>query len=548
MKKKTSYLPVPEVFFVLHRSQLWERPKINTLVLCPDAAIDGDYPPGTTVMARFNSAGIEEFETPMRIRFIDEKKSPVELLVGLIRTTEEGVLRWDQAPAFYIMLPDMGSYRLWVAALGSDYAIRLLERLNDVVACGRLRRRPEWLIKVTASEDFWETFITSTTMFFTFKNAAAVLTEQEFKARSRISQNLSLRFRLPTFANEHRIHLRFSEGPVLAKRMVVIIGKNGAGKSRTLFNLVASLLKGDSRVIDLQSREPLLNRIVAVATPGETNRSFPKAGKSGRLPYFKIALDSKRRSRNAFGNVLLQLMVSRERLGPMSRRELFLRTVGKVLPVNEVCLPWRSGHRRDSIGAVRPVSLAEFLSEDGAPGIQEWRNLDFEAAPVRWQGARACPLSSGQLTFLHFSAQACLLIEHGTLLLVDEPETHLHPNLIRDFMALAETLLAETKSIAVFATHSAYLVREVPTSQIVLLEETEPRRIEQREVRLKTLGADIGAISHFVFSDNLHGHLLQTILERAKASSRQPKEVLRQLESELSLEAYLYLQRKLEGK
>ena len=75
----------------------------------------------------------------------------------------------------------------------------------------------------------------------------------------------------------------------------------------------------------------------------------------------------------------------------------------------------------------------------------------------------------GEISFLKFAAQVSLHIENGSLLLLDEPETHLHPNFISRFVSLLDSLLAITGSAAIIATHSAYFVREVFREQVTVL-------------------------------------------------------------------------------
>jgi energy-coupling factor transporter ATP-binding protein EcfA2 len=157
--------------------------------------------------------------------------------------------------------------------------------------------------------------------------------------------------------------------------------------------------------------------------------------------------------------------------------------------------------------------------------------------------SKLVPLSSGQLTFIRFAANACLHIENGTMVLIDEPETHLHPNYVSDFIRLLDTLLAQTGSFAILATHSAYFVREVTRSQVIVLRQVADNRVETVSPRLKTLGADIGEISHFVFEDTYFGSLLAQVRDNLAERPNQAPKILKLLEGEVSTEALMSLQR-----
>ena len=96
-------------------------------------------------------------------------------------------------------------------------------------------------------------------------------------------------------------------------------------------------------------------------------------------------------------------------------------------------------------------------------------------------------------------------------MLLDEPETHLHPNFVSRFVALLDSLLAQTGSAAIVATHSVYFVREVFREQVTVLRVGEEGRIEASAPILRTFGADVGAISYFVFGEDQPSRLASEV-------------------------------------
>jgi energy-coupling factor transporter ATP-binding protein EcfA2 len=196
-------------------------------------------------------------------------------------------------------------------------------------------------------------------------------------------------------------------------------------------------------------------------------------------------------------------------------------------------------------GRQQPIPLADMRNGGEQHRLERWGSVDSRADVFRAVDGELFPLSSGQLTFIRFAAQVCLYIENGTMVLIDEPETHLHPNLISDFVSLLDTLLMDTGSFAILATHSAYFVREVIRSQVIVLREGKDKQIEAVTPRLKTLGADIGAISFFVFSDELYGRLLRDISTRLSKGGASATKLFDRLEQDLPPEAFMYLRREL---
>lgn len=149
---------------------------------------------------------------------------------------------------------------------------------------------------------------------------------------------------------------------------------------------------------------------------------------------------------------------------------------------------------------------------------------------------RGYPLSSGELSFLKFAAQASLHIENGSLLLLDEPETHLHPNFISRFVALLDSLLESTGSAAIIATHSAYFVREVFREQVTVLSANSEGMVLAQRPTLRTFGADVGAISYFVFGEDELSKLASEVEDRLIARKLSWPEVYELYKDELSLE------------
>jgi hypothetical protein len=67
------------------------------------------------------------------------------------------------------------------------------------------------------------------------------------------------------------------------------------------------------------------------------------------------------------------------------------------------------------------------------------------------------------------------------------------------------------------------------------------RMVEVLKPRLRTLGADVGEISHFVFQDANFGALLELVRSRLKENKAQASTLLKALEIELSEEAWMNL-------
>lgn len=110
-------------------------------------------------------------------------------------------------------------------------------------------------------------------------------------------------------------------------------------------------------------------------------------------------------------------------------------------------------------------------------------------------------LSSGQQTFVDLVMNILSLIKPNSLILIDEPENTLHPNLEVDFMRILQSILNDFDSFAIIATHSATIVREVPSEFVHVIKFCESSQPVIHQPSIKTFGADIGTITNYIFDD-----------------------------------------------
>ncbi|UUZ55136.1 AAA family ATPase [Massilia sp. H-1] len=135
----------------------------------------------------------------------------------------------------------------------------------------------------------------------------------------------------------------------------------------------------------------------------------------------------------------------------------------------------------------------------------------------------------------------------GSLVLIDEPETHLHPQLISQFMAMLDSILSATDSVAIVATHSPYVVREVPAEQVKIVYHESSGAINVMKPRLKTLGADVGSISASIFADELVIENVKKIANEIRVNPEKYTDWETMLKAELSSEAVLHIRQFLHG-
>lgn len=78
-------------------------------------------------------------------------------------------------------------------------------------------------------------------------------------------------------------------------------------------------------------------------------------------------------------------------------------------------------------------------------------------------------MSSGHKIVVLTMSRLVELVEEQTLVLLDEPETHLHPPLLSALVRAISDLIVERNGVAIIATHSPVVLQEVPRSCVYML-------------------------------------------------------------------------------
>lgn len=475
--------------------------------------------------------------------FIEKQagKSDTQHLRDAVDQTPDTPVPADQLPDYFTMLPDMASYRRIVGDLGPEEARLALRAINDIVeADDRPVNRP-WLRAARESQIFLNAFLRHSEPYFTWKNAAPILRGVEYEELDRTSDGLHIKFRLAGRPNNHDLTFRFADGDaVLPQRFAIVIGKNGVGKSQTLAQIVDAALAGKPKLTDIRGDRPLFNRILGFYPSATITSVFPSdRRKRARVWYRRFSMVSGR-SRQTTSDLIVQLARSIEGIGGTSRYDIFLNAITAIDGFKELVLRTKNGESG-------PVPIRSLNRGGEQDTIRRYASINIRAEPVRMIDGRTYPLSSGELSFLRFAALAGLYIENGTLLLFDEPETHLHPNFISQFVALLDGLLAQTGSAAILATHSVYFVREAVEEQVTVLRSDADRAISAETPTLKTFGADVGAISYFVFGEDQPSRLALAVENKIVAQTASWDQVFETYKDRVSLDLLGEIRARVEG-
>lgn len=508
----------------------------DTILIVPSSDGWNDFGHHTRVDYRIRMHSAKEVvEASGLIGFIDPKadRNGKDLLQQLVSPHSDLTVAATIDHRFFTMLPDMEAYRRLVQILDADDATKALTALNDLVALSEFESTAPILDMAIRTEVFSLSFMRSSDSYFAYKNAGPLLRGLSSERTGILSPTLAIRFQLPGRKNEYHLRFSFDHSADLPKRIAVIIGKNGVGKSQTLGRIARAAIDGTVALTDAtDGGRPLINRLLAFAPTNEAESVFPTdKRKRPRIWYQRYSMNRSRRSRrnDYLSDLIVQVARSTQMVALKSRWEIFTEALSAITKAEELHLPTHSASDDYVLLTKLPKGAEQRV-------LERFASIDVKKEPVRVVNGEGYPLSSGEISFLKFAAQVSLHIENGSLLLLDEPETHLHPNFISRFVSLLDGLLEATGSAAIIATHSVYFVREVFREQVTVLSVDSENLVQAQRPKLRTFGADVGAISYFVFGEDEPSRLAGEVERRLIAKRAPWPRIYEEYKDELSLE------------
>ncbi|MFZ1537732.1 MAG: AAA family ATPase [Chromatiaceae bacterium] len=150
-------------------------------------------------------------------------------------------------------------------------------------------------------------------------------------------------------------------------------------------------------------------------------------------------------------------------------------------------------------------------------------------------------LSSGHKIVLLTITRLVETVEEKTLVLLDEPEAHLHPPLLSAFVRALSDLLINRNGVAVIATHSPVVLQEVPQSCVWKIRRTGTRAVAERP-DVQTFGENVGLLTREVFGLEVTHSGFHKMLRDATAELPTYDAIVRKFNGELGDEARAIVQ------
>lgn len=453
------------------------------------------------------------YYTLYQITLFDESRNQHDLgyvkIAKFGQTTTERIELPDEFESLderYFSLGQSVEYYSTIQSLDPQLKETFLASLRDIIADEELQLRAldEDVTRVSLLRD--TSMVTIKGQYRRILDGSAILTPYNFSYRtiqSNTEAGYELLFRVQPESNPPtNIH--------------VLIGRNGVGKTHLLNNMVKSFIhtndaRGEFIVAqdDWGDPEEFFSRVVSVSYSAfdpfkpYLESDYPDYSYIGlKKPGENITLKNDDELANEFATSILVDM------NP-AKQQKWIKAVKSL----------------ESDPLFARVNVTQIL--DNAFGRDAIVSLFKQ-------------LSSGHSIILLTITKLVEKIEEKTLVLLDEPEAHLHPPLQSAFIRVLSDLLVNRNAVAIIATHSPVIAQEVPKSCVWKLSrfgrETKAERFET-----ETFGETIGKLTREIFDLEVNDSGFYKLLSDDVKSGENYEQIIRKYNDQLGFEAKLLL-------
>jgi ABC-type multidrug transport system ATPase subunit len=310
----------------------------------------------------------------------------------------------------------------------------------------------------------------------------------------------------PKFADEAiDVHFDFDANRAVPSRIFALIGKNGTGKTQLITSLPIDISKKNNNAFTPKS--PLFSKVIAVSYSAFDSFDIPKNTADFNYTYCGLK-DSKGELYSTKG-LKLRFHSSWKKIASNNRFDKWLNLLPFFLD-------------RELIN--------ELIIEDDKVDIKGFNSVSKK-------------LSSGQSILLYIITEIVANIRYASLVIYDEPETHLHPNAISQLINAIYELTNEFQSYCIIATHSPLIIRELLSRNVYIMERDETV-LSVRKPISETFGENLTVLTEDIFGNNIVPNQYKKILNRLVASGKSYDKIVSIISSEnipLSLNTRIYL-------
>ncbi|WP_404460853.1 AAA family ATPase [Sutcliffiella horikoshii] len=361
----------------------------------------------------------------------------------------------------------------------------------------RLRRLPKdnynailYCLRDIATNDEVKSIYSDSDIFRTslirFSKAQKAYNEaKKYFGQKIISSNMmkfTFSYEIENADEPHVVELDFNENE-LPYRINAFVGKNATGKTKILTELSSFLSGVKLDKGNFVPERPLFDTVIGISYSAfdelykpfedkEENKNHPD---KSNLP---VGNENEKEKESEKPNEFVDDFLLSEEIERTSDSKLFsyvycgLRNSNGVLSIDEIennfFKAYEKVKKRGRIHKWERI-LKNVLEEEHfylINRVKESRKPKHEKNQNSEELKLSKLLSSGQNILISTMTEVVANIEYDSILLFDEPELHLHPNAISNFMRMIYEILTVFKSYAIISTHSPLIIQEIPSRYV----------------------------------------------------------------------------------
>ena len=299
----------------------------------------------------------------------------------------------------------------------------------------------------------------------------------------------------------------------------VLIGRNGVGKTWLIRKMLDSLYNEDDKSghFEFSDRKNRFANVVCLAF--SVFDEFPTDLGNDSLQYTYIGVKSKFDGQEVDLNKQFAISMT-TCMTSSSKYQRWKETI-KVLDSDPVFFDADLSERIDHIQNNKKTYTRKKAEEEIGDVFQQ--------------------LSSGHKIVTLAITRLVETVEECTLVLIDEPELHLHPPLLAAFTRALSQLMINRNGVAIVSTHSPVVLQEVPRNCVWVIQRSG-REVAVDRPGIETFGENVGTLTSEVFRLEVMASGFHKMLEEVIAKQQGDFELARTVfDNQLGSEALALL-------
>lgn len=281
--------------------------------------------------------------------------------------------------------------------------------------------------------------------------------------------SFSYRYELPYPGEDVVIDFNYKYSGQDYERIIGLIGENGVGKTTLIKKILKSLVANDNA--NFVGLRPLFSSVLMISYSPFDHYQIDTAGR----PYFiNYEYSGLMKGEEQMFTTKEQVDILVNNIQAIYKRKLNYYTRWKAL-----------------VGRVISMRLLAPILTEGDEDI----DIDSKELLKLCESA-----SSGETMFLYSISAIMAKIRSDSLIIMDEPEQHLHPSAVTALMHSVYKILELYNSYALISTHSPYVIRELVSPNVHIFKRFE-NGLSVKRIGIESFGEDVSVLSDIVFSN-----------------------------------------------